>query len=82
MRFRAAAFVGLLLGWTFASAVSAADKITVQSLASDGYTVQTAWMSPIGPALVLQKADKVFLCFATERPDAAEIVTNYCKPVH
>jgi hypothetical protein len=61
---------------------AAAAKITVQSLVSDGYTVASAWMSPIGPALVLQKADKVFLCFATEKPDAADIVTNYCKPVH
>lgn len=61
---------------------SAAEKITVQSLVSDGYIVASAWMSPIGPALVLQKADKVFLCFATEKPDSAEIVTNYCKPVH
>jgi hypothetical protein len=39
-------------------------------------------MSNVGPGLVLQKADKVFLCFVTERPDAAEIVTNYCKPVY
>ena len=76
------ALAGFFFAFVSAGAVSAADKVTVQSLVSDGYTIASGWMSPIGPALVLQKADKVFLCFATEKPDTAEIVTNYCKPVH
>src|SRR5262249_51338575 len=79
VKLRLSTVCGLFLGCGLAGVAAAADKITVQSLVSDGYTVTSAWMSPIGPALVLQKADKVFLCFATERSDAAEIVTNYCK---
>ena len=63
----AAAFAGPLLFTTIAA--SAADKVTVQSLVGDGYTVVSAWMSNIGPGIILQKADKVFLCFVTERPE-------------
>jgi hypothetical protein len=60
----------------------AAETVTVQSLITDGYTVASAWMSQIGPALVLQKNDKLYLCFVTERPDTPDIATKYCKPVH
>lgn len=79
MKVRATLFgVGLLV----AGPVGAAETITIQSLISDGFSVASAWMSPIGPAMVLQKGDKLYLCFATERPDAPDIVTKYCKPVH
>ena len=83
MRIRvAAACTGLsLLFGIGAGEALAADKITVHGLISDGYSVVSAWMSNIGPGLVLQKADKLFLCFVTEKPEAPEIVTNYCKPV-
>src|SRR4051794_33356992 len=75
-------FVLLLSAGLGAGSAVGADKITVQSLISDGYAVASAWMSSIGPGFILQKADKVFLCFVTERPDSPEVVTNYCKPVH
>ena len=71
----------LLLGFDIGTA-SAAEESTVQSLVSDGYAVASAWMSQIGPALVLQKNDKLYLCFVMERPDTPDIVTKYCKPVH
>ena len=71
----------LLLGFDIGTA-SAAEETTVQSLVSDGYTVASAWMSQIGPVLVLQKNDKLSLCFVTERPDTPDVVAKYCKPVH
>jgi hypothetical protein len=79
MRLRFALFSAAVLA---ASPVVAADTLTVQSLISDGYVVSSSWMSPIGPAIVLQKSDKLYLCFVTERPDSPDIATKYCKPVH
>jgi hypothetical protein len=58
------------------------DADTVQSLLSKGYMVVSAFMSTIGPGLFLQKEDSLYLCFASEKPDAKELTTKYCKPVH
>jgi hypothetical protein len=65
-----------------ASPAVSAEAVTVQSLISDGYTAGAAWMSPIGPAIFLQKADSLYLCFVTETSDNPVITTNYCKSVH
>lgn len=75
-------FTLLVAAALLAGPAIAAEAVTVQSLISDGYAVASAWISQIGPALVLQKNDKLYLCFVTERPDTPDIVTKYCKPVH
>jgi hypothetical protein len=64
-----------------AGSAVADETITVQSLAKDGYVVASGWMSQIGPALVLQKGEQVYLCFVREQPGNPIILTNYCKSV-
>ena len=63
-------------------AARADETVTVQSLIGDGSTVASSFVSQIGPGLFLQKGDKLFLCFVTERPDTKDLTTKYCKPVH
>jgi hypothetical protein len=75
-------FTLLVAATLFAGPAAAAETVTVQSLIGDGYTVASSWMSQIGPAIMLQKSDKLYLCFVTERPDTPDLVTKYCKPVH
>ena len=79
MRWR---FVALLAGCGFASSALAEDAMTVQSLLAGGYSVVSSMSSQIGPGLFLQKGDSLYLCFVTEKPDAPEITTAYCKPIH
>lgn len=73
--------LALLVATPLVSAAFAEESVTVQSLLSDGYIAGAAWMSPIGPAIFLQKAGNLYLCFVTETPDNPVITTNYCKPV-
>jgi len=54
----------------------------VASLLKDGYEVKGAFPSNAGPGLVLQKGDQVVMCFVAETPKSADVVTQYCKPVH
>lgn len=77
---RAAIPAALALAAVASPAVSA-EAVTVQSLISDGYTAGAAWMTNIGPAIFLQKADSLYLCFVTETRDNPVIATNYCKAV-
>ena len=60
---------------------NAQEKVSVKALTGDGYAVVSSFMTNIGPAIFLQKAGNLYLCFVTERPDTPEIITNYCKPV-
>ena len=59
-----------------------AQGTTVQSLLSSGFTIAGVISSNAGPGIFLQKADKLFVCFAAETPKSAEVTTRYCKPVH
>jgi len=66
------------------SALSAAaqEGVTVDGLLKDGYEVKAAFPSNAGPGLVLQKGDKVVMCFVAETKKSADVATQYCKPVH
>jgi hypothetical protein len=57
------------------------ESTTVQSLLKQQFAVVGALASPIGPGLFLQKADRLFLCFVSERPQSETVSTRYCKPV-
>jgi hypothetical protein len=62
-------------------ATARAADVTVTSLLGEGYTLVSSWMSPIGPALFLQKDGSLYLCFVQEKPDTPTLKTLYCKPV-
>ena len=64
-----------------AAGAASAAEMTVKSLIGDGFTVVSSVMTAVGPGLFLQKADRLYLCFVTERRDTPVITTNYCKPV-
>jgi hypothetical protein len=55
---------------------------TVQSLIGKGYAVVSSFASQVGPGIFLQKADSLYLCFASETPNSTDVKTQYCKPVH
>jgi len=55
---------------------------TVDGLLKDGYEVKAAFPSNAGPGLVLQKGDKLVMCFVAETKKSADVATQYCKPVH
>jgi hypothetical protein len=63
------------------TAAPAQQTVTIQSLLAQDFTVVGAITSPIGPGVLLQKKDKLFLCFASETPTSAVVATRYCKPV-
>jgi hypothetical protein len=63
-------------------AAQAQEGVTVESLLKDGYEVKGAFPSNAGPGLVLQKGDQLTMCFVAETQKSADIVTQYCKPVH
>lgn len=65
-----------------AFAAAAQEGVTVDSLLKDGYEVKAAFPSNAGPGLVLQKGDKLVMCFVAETKKSAEVATQYCKPVH
>ena len=58
-----------------------AEEVTVKALTAEGFTVVSSFMTQIGPGLFLQKGEKLYLCFVTERRETQIITTNYCKPV-
>jgi hypothetical protein len=62
-------------------AAHAQQGVTVDSLLKEGYEVKAAFPSNAGPGLVLQKGDKVVMCFVAETPKSADVATQYCKPV-
>jgi len=71
---------------TVAFAAQAQDKPTVDSLLKQGYDVIGVFPSSAGPGLLLESDDddpntKLMMCFVAETPQAAEITTQYCKPV-
>jgi hypothetical protein len=72
--------LGLLVAAAAATAAPA-QQTTVKSLIGDGYAVVSTFMTPIGPALFLQKADSLYVCFVTETLDSPVLRTNYCKAV-
>ena len=55
---------------------------TVESLLKHGYEVMGVFPRNAGPGLLLENGDKLTMCFVAETPKSAEIVTQYCKPVH
>jgi len=57
------------------------DAMTVESLLKQQFAVVGTLASPIGPGLFLQKADRLFLCFVSEKPQSQTVTTRYCKPV-
>jgi hypothetical protein len=75
---------GMLLASHIAASAqnASAQKMTVQSLLNDGYTIAGVATSPTGGGLVyLQKASALMLCFVTETPNSTAVDTRYCKPV-
>jgi len=66
----------------FAGIARADESVTVQSLIGQGFTVTSSFMTPIGPGMFLQKAEKLYLCFVHETATSKDVSTNYCKPVH
>ena len=74
--------VGVLFAALSVSYAHAQQGVTVASLLKDGYEVKGAFPSNAGPGLVLQKGDQVVMCFVAETPKSADVVTQYCKPVH
>jgi len=60
----------------------AQEGVTVESLLKDGYEVKGVFPSNAGPGLVLQKGDQLTMCFVAETKKSADVVTQYCKPVH
>jgi hypothetical protein len=72
---------GILLASHIAASAQI-QKLTVQSLLDDGYTVAGITTSQNGGGLVyLQKGKTLVLCFVTETPGSAAVETQYCKPV-
>ena len=63
-------------------AAGAQEGVTVESLLKDGYEVKGVFPSNAGPGLVLQKGATLTMCFVAETPKSADVVTQYCKPVH
>ena len=74
--------VGMLLVALSVSYAQAQEGVTVESLLKDGYEVKGVFPSNAGPGLVLQKGDKLTMCFVAETPKSADVATQYCKPVH
>jgi hypothetical protein len=74
--------IGLLFAALSVSYAHAQQGVTVEALLKDGYEVKGVFPSNAGPGLVLQKGDKVSMCFVAETPKSADVVTQYCKPVH
>lgn len=63
-----------------ATAASAQQAVTVQSLLDEGYQVVGSFFNPnAGAVLFLQSGSKLFMCLATEGADS--LTTAYCKPV-
>jgi hypothetical protein len=54
---------------------------TIASLLAQEFTVVGGIQSNIGVGVLLQKKEKLFLCFASETPASPTIATRYCKPV-
>jgi hypothetical protein len=77
--------LALAAGMLLASHIAASaqnQKISVQSLLNDGYTIAGITTSQAGGGLVyLQKGTTLMLCFVTETPTSAAVDTRYCKPV-
>jgi len=74
-------FVLLVIFLTLSSEAMPQEPITVQSLLTQQFAVVGSLWSPIGPAIFLQKADRLFLCFVSEKPQSQTVATRYCKPV-
>ena len=70
------------VGMMLVSYAQAQEGVTVESLLKDGYEVKGVFPSNAGPGLVLQKGDKLTMCFVAETPKSADVATQYCKPVH
>ena len=60
---------------------AAQEGVTVDGLVKDGYEVKAAFPSNAAPGLVLQKGDKIVMCFVAETKKSADVATQYCKPV-
>ena len=74
-----AALLAASVGPAFAQQQPATE--TVQSLIGKGYSVVSSFASQIGPGIFLQKADSLYLCFASETANSTDVKTQYCKPV-
>ena len=74
--------VGMMLAALSVSYAQAQEGVTVESLLKDGYEVKGVFPSNARPGLVLQKGDKLTMCFVAETPKSADVATQYCKPVH
>ena len=74
--------IGVLLAALSVSYAHAQEGVTVEALLKDGYEVKGVFPSNAGPGLVLQKGDKLTMCFVAETPKSADVATQYCKPVH
>ena len=75
--------VVLAAAMLLASGIAAwAQKMSVQSLLNDGYTIAGITTSQNGGGLVyLQKGSTLMLCFVAETPSSTTVHTQYCKPV-
>ena len=74
----------VLAGMLVATSIAALaqEKVTVQSLLTQEFTIVGTIPSPAGPGLFLQKKDQLFVCFVSETPQSTAVTTGYCKPVH
>ena len=79
---RALALAAGMLLVSFIAASAQNQKISVQSLLDDGYTIAGITTSQNGGGLVyLQKGKTLMLCFVSETPGSTAVETQYCKPV-
>ena len=79
---RSLAFAAGMLLASHIAASAQNQKISVQSLLNEGYTIAGITTSRTGGGLVyLQKGKTLMLCFVTEKPVSAAVDTQYCKPV-
>jgi hypothetical protein len=76
-------FIPLIAAIGFATAAHAQQggPDTVHSLLGRGFAVVGAIPSQIGPGVLLQNKDQLFLCFVSETRGSKSVATQYCKPV-
>ncbi len=81
MRFFALLMATVCGGFAAQAEEAGPEKITVRSLLRHDFTVVGAIASQIGPGLLLQKKDQLFICFVSETKTSTSVTTIYCKPV-
>jgi hypothetical protein len=82
-----AAALAASLALAAAPAGAQPSEVTASGLVAGGYSVAATFMTPIGPAVFLQRAasdapqPSLYLCLLEELPDTPTLTTQYCKPV-